>query len=237
MQSEKAKIVLLSVLLLAVLSRPAFGSEKKLPEWISAGSWAEGVEYCDHKLVDALSHRSDLRNLSAAYLSRLAVYCAALASGKGDEAGAGWWWYTAVSLDFKAAQSLLPELQKKGLLQALPAPRDRGPASTGEGNEKAVRLLSGETVPGSPPRPLGKVKIPSYMFRTGVGVARTSVKVEVVVSKDGVLRQPLLVDAQALPAHVLFAYNFLRGWRLEPAKVGDEPVECFYILTVSARRD
>jgi hypothetical protein len=150
------KTVLLSILVLAVLSGPAFGDEKKLPEWLDAGSWAEGVDYCDHKLVDDLSHRSDLRSLSAEYLSRLVVYCSALAGGKGDEAGSGWWWYTAVSLDFKAAQNLLAELQKKGLLQTLPAPRSRGPE--------------------------------------------------------------------------------VASWRFEPAKVNDEPVECFYRLTVSTQR-
>jgi hypothetical protein len=231
------KTILLFTLLLAVLSRPAFGDEKTLPKWIDSGSWAEGAEYCDNKLVDDLSHRSDLRSLSAEYLSRLAVYCSALASGKGDEAGSGWWWYTAVSLDFKAAQSLLAELQKKGLLQALPAPRSRGPELARDGDKKKeVLLLSGETVPGTPPRPLGKPKIPRYLFHPGSGVVRTSVVIEVVVSKDGVPRQPLLVEARALPAYMLFAYNFLRSWRFEPAKVNDEPVECFYRLTVSTQR-
>ncbi|HEX3127044.1 MAG TPA: hypothetical protein VH394_06915 [Thermoanaerobaculia bacterium] len=231
------KTILLSTFLLAVLSSPAFGSENKLPEWLDTGSWAEGVDYCDHRLVDDLSQRSDLRDLSAAYLSRLAVYCSALASGKGDEAGSGWWWYTAASLDLKAAESLLSELRKKGFLQTLPAPRSLGPASArGEDDKKMVRLPSGENVPGTPPRPLGKQKIPSYMFHPGRGVVLVSVAVEVVISKDGVPRQPLLVEAHALPAHVLFAYQFLRGWRFEPAKVNGEPVECLYRLTVSTRR-
>lgn len=230
------KTVLLSALVLAVLSQPAFGNEKKLQEWLSAGAWAEGVEYCDHGLVDDLSHRSDLRSLPAEELSRMAVTCAALASGKGDEAGAGWWWYTAASLDLKTAQSLLPEMQKKGLLRTLPAPRSRGAELAPDVDaEKVVRLPSGEVVPGIRPRLLGKPKIPSYMFRPGSGVVRASVVIEVVLSRDGVPQQPLLVEAHALPAHVFFAYNFIRGWRFEPAKVGDEPVECLYTLTVSTQ--
>jgi hypothetical protein len=238
MRLASMKTFLLSTLLLAVLARPTFADEKKLQEWISTSSWNEGVEYCDHKMVDDLSHRSDLSRLSAEDLSRLAVYCAALASGKGDEAGSGWWWYTAASLDLKTAQALLPEMRNKGLLQTLPAPRSRGPESAGDSSEKnKVRLLSGETVPGTPVKPIGKPKIPSYMFHPGSGVKAVSVEVEVVVSRDGVPRQPLLVEAHALPAHVLFAYNFLRTWRFEPAKVNDEPVECLYRLTISTHRE
>ncbi|HEV7667499.1 MAG TPA: hypothetical protein VGS22_03165 [Thermoanaerobaculia bacterium] len=223
--------------MLAVAASPAFGSEKKLEKWLRAGSWAQGFEYCDRELVPEVSRRPDLRNVSTEYLSRLAVYCAALASGKGDELSSGWWWYTAASLDLKTAENLLPEMRKMGLLQTLPAARNQGSSYEPKpGEEKMVRLLSGEIVPGTPPKPLTRLKAPDYMFRPITGVATSAVEIEFVVSRDGVPQQPLLLDAHALPVHVLYAYHYFSAWRFEPAKVNDEPVESLYTLSVSVQR-
>jgi hypothetical protein len=171
------KTCLVSILLLTVVSSPAFGDEKKLRAWIDSGSWSQGVEYCDGKLADDLSRRPDLRTLSTASLAHMATYCAALASGKGDEFSSGWWWYTAASIDLKTAQSLLPELRKIGLLQTLPAPRKRvlspGVHVTQEDNR--VLLPSGESVPGTPPRRTFKPEVPEHMFRPITGVAGSNV--------------------------------------------------------------
>ncbi|HKV11844.1 MAG TPA: hypothetical protein VJ725_27105 [Thermoanaerobaculia bacterium] len=227
------KTFLLSLLLLPLLSNAAFGNEEKLRKWIDSSSWAEGTEYCDQKLADDLARRPDVRSLSADTLARLATYCAALASGKGDEAGTGWWWYTAAGLHLKTAQDLLPEMQQRGLLKTLPEPRGRAVAEEEKGK---VRLLSGEVVDGAPAKPLPPPRYPKYMFRLGPGVAATEVEVELVVPRDGVPRQPLLLSAQALPVHALFTYRFLSAWRFEPAKVNGEPVDCIYKVKVSTKR-
>jgi hypothetical protein len=222
--------------LLFVAAHASFGGDQ-LQEWIDTHSWSQGTTYCNQGLEEDLSRRTDLRNLSTDYLSRLAVDCAALASGMGDESGAGWWWYTAVSLDAKTALALLPDMRQRGLLEKLPPPRKlvlSFPLPPSEENK--VRLLSGEAVPGTPPRQLSKPKVPGYMFRPITGVKGASVAIEAVVSKEGVLQQPLLLDAKALPVHVFFAYRFLSTWRFEPAKVNGHPVECLYALTVGIQR-
>src|SRR6185436_685104 len=215
------KAFLIAALLLAVCPSSLLGSERKLQKWLSTGSWSKGIEYCNGELVDGLSRRPDLRSVSAGYLARLAVYCAAFASGKGDELSSGWWWYTAASLDLEAAQSLLPELENRpGAFQAFPALRNRVPWGAHEAKVgEEVRLLSGEIVPGSPPRPVHTPNIPDYMGRQIFALPGAAVVVEIVVSRDGVPRQPLLVNAQALPVQVLFAYQYLRDWRFEPAQV------------------
>ena len=228
------KTFLLSSLLLPLLSTAALGNEGKLRKWIDSSSWAEGAEYCDQKLADDLARRADVQRLSAEYLARLATYCAALASGKGDEPGAGWWWYTAAGLHLKAAQDLLPEMQQRGLLKVLPEPRGRAVAK--EEKDK-VRLLSGEAVDGTPPKPHPPAKYPKYMFHLGPGVAATEVEVELVVPRDGVPRQPLLLTARALPVYAFFTYRFLSAWRFEPAKVNGEPVDCTYTVTVKGTRN
>lgn len=231
------KKVLPSALLLTLLSNAAHGSDEKLRKWIDSESWPQGVEYCGKGLMEDLSRRPDVRSVSGEHLSRIATYCAALASGQGDEFSSGWWWYTAAALHLKTAQDLLPEMQKLGLLKTLPAPRSRGNSIRLEKAEKdKVWLPSGEIVSGVPPRPLAKPKPPKYLFRPGPGVASTDVEVEMVVSKDGLPRQPLLVEAQALPLHVLFAYSFFKTLRFEPARVGNEPVDSVYKINVSTKR-
>jgi len=130
-----------------------------------------------------LSRRPDPRNISAESLSRIATYCAALAGGNGDDADSGWWWYTAVSLDQKQAQRLLPELQKAGLLRKLPAPRSRTsrePLADGK-----FRRPTGQIVEGTPPRVLDKPKAPAFMFPSIRGVASATVEVELVASRTG----------------------------------------------------
>lgn len=227
---------LMSAFLIAAVASPALGSDRKLEKWLRSSSWSEGVEYCNQKLVDDVSHRPDLRSVSAESLSRLSVYCAALASGKGDAWSSDWWWFTAAALDLKTAQSLLPEMRKMGLLQNLPPARNQGPDGPRTSGEEKVRLLSGEIVAGTPAYLLSQVKAPPYMFRPITGVASSSVAVEVVVAQDGTPRQPLLLDAHALPVHILYAFHYFSAWRFAPAKVNDEPVESFDRLSVSAQR-
>lgn len=223
------KILLLSSLLLAAAVDSTL--EDKLRGWVGSQSWQQGAAYCDGDLFVDLSRRPDPRNITAESLSRIATYCAALSGGNGDDAGSGWWWYTAVSLDQKQAQRLLPELQKAGLLQKLPAPRSRTshePLADGK-----LQRPTGQIVAGTPPRVLDKPRPPASMFPSIRGVASATVEVELVVSRTGVPQQPLLLKAKALPVHVFNAYHFLRTWRFEPAKVDGEPVDSIDAVTIS----
>lgn len=232
------KNVLVAALLLPLLSNAALGDEgKKLRRWIDSSAWSKGAEYCDRRLLDNLSRQPDAQFLSSEYLARIATYCAALASGKGDEFDAGWWWDTAGNLHRKTAYELLPELQNLGLLKVLPALRGRvtssPPEKVGEGK---VRLVSGELVAGIPPRLLGRPKNPRYLYSLGFSVVRAEVGIELVVSRDGLPRQPLLIEAKALPLHLLYVCRFLSTWRFEPARVNDEPVDSVFETSISTER-
>ena len=223
-------------LLAFLVSAAAFGNEAKLQSFLDSGSWQEGARYCDKDLLEGLSRRKDIGNVSAMVLSRLATFCAALAGRAGDDFKSGWWWYTAVSLDLKAAQELLPRMREKGLLASLPEPRSVLPKAPEKLEKGQVRLASGEVVAGTGPRAVTKPKIPKVMFLPVSNVARAEVAVEMIVSRDGLPRQPLLVEAKALPAHVFFAYHFVSGFRFEPARVNGEPVECAYTMTVTTQK-
>ena len=223
-------------LLAFLVSATAFGNERKLQSFLDSESWQEGARYCDKDLLEELSRRKDIGNVSGMVLSRIATFCAALAGRAGDDFKSGWWWYTAVSLDLKAAQELLPQMREKGLLASLPEPRSSNANALEKGKEGEIRLPSGEVVAGTDPRILTKPKIPKVMFLPVSNVTRAEVAVEMIVSRDGLPRQPLLAKAQALPAHVFFAYHYLSGFRFEPARVNGEPVDCSYTMTVTTQR-
>jgi hypothetical protein len=232
------KKCLLATLIAFLVSGAAFGDERKLQSFIDSESWDDGFKYCETKLLGGLSRRPDIRNVTAADLSRMSAYCAALAGRAGDEFKSGWWWYTAVSLDLDAAQALLPKLREKGLLTSLPAPRSANAANaiklkTQKGE---VRLPSGEIVKGDPPRAVTTPPIPKMMYLPVSGVVRAVVMIELIIARDGLPRQPLLLDAKALPAHLVFAYHFVSGFRFEPARVNGEPVDSSYTVTVTTQR-
>ena len=226
---------LLAGLIVFLVSGAAFGDERKLQSFIDSESWSDGFKYCERKLLEGLSRRPDIRNVTAADLSRMSTYCAALSGRAGDDFKSGWWWYTAVSLDLDAAQAMLPKLREKGLLTSLPAPRSSNVVK--EKTEKGeVRLPSGEIVKGDSPRAVTTPPIPKMMHLPISGVVRAVVKVEVIISRDGLPRQPLLLDAKALPVHLVFAYHFVSGFRFEPARVNGETVDSSYTLTVTTQR-
>jgi hypothetical protein len=230
------KNVLVAALLFPLLSNAAFGDEaKKLRRWIDSSAWSKGAEYCDGRLLDNLSRQRDAEFLSHEYLARVATYCAALASGQGDEFDAGWWWDTAGNLHRKTAYELLPELQNLGLLKVLPPLRGRV-STLEEVGEGKVRLVSGELVDGIPPRPLGKPKTPRYLYSLGFSVMDTDVSVELVVSRDGMPRQPLLIKSRAFSIHLLYVCRFLSTWRFEPARVNGEPVDSVFETSISTKR-
>lgn len=227
---------LIATLLVLLASGAAFADERKLQSFLDSESWQDGSRYCDTDLLEGLSRRPDVRNVSAAELSRIATRCAALAGRAGDDFKSGWWWYTAISLDLDTAQALLPKLREKGLLATLPEPRNSNPNALEEPKKGEVRLPSGEVVAGTSARAVTKPRIPKVMFLPVSNVARAEVAVEVIVARDGLPRQPLLAKAKALPAHVFFAYHFLSGFRFEPARIDGEPVDCAYTMTVTTQR-
>lgn len=219
-----------------LVSGAVFADEGKLQSFIDSESWQEGARYCDTDLLEGLSRRPDIRNVTGADLSRMATYCSALAGRAGDDFKSGWWWYTAVSLDLDAAQALLPKLREKRLLASLPEPRSANANALEKQKKGEVRLPSGEVVPGTSARATTRPKIPKVMFLPVSNVARAEVAIEVIISRDGLPRQPLLARAKALPAHVLFAYHFLSGFRFEPAQVDGNPVDSAYTVTVTTQR-
>lgn len=58
------------------------------------------------------------------------------------------------------------------------------------------------------------------------------VVIRTIIDTDGRVRCPRVVEA-AQPAFAYRATEAVRRWTFEPARLGDEPVDVFYNLTVN----
>jgi len=200
---------------------------------IQDGAWSAGQARCA-SLAESEARRSDRRQLAAAHYAELAAYCAAIASGAADPDEASWWWFTAAAIDSKTALALLPEFEEKGLLRDLPA--YRRPANSDPQTKYAkdqVLLPDGKVVSGVGADGVPFPKPPSYLFSHVQGVARTEIHIEVLVGKDGVPREPVLLSARALPIHAFLAFRYLGTWRFKPARVDGDAVVSAVGLSVS----
>jgi len=213
------------------------GPTADLAAAVAVRDWNRGGAVCEG-LAQSEAKRPDRRQLSTVHYAQLAAYCAALASGSGDADGAAWWWFTAVSMNSKAARALLPGFLDLGLLKSLPPPRQlTGRSFSAKRSRDQVLLPSGQLVSGTAPAVALRPEVPRYLFSSVPGVARTDVKIEVLVGEDGVPREPLLISAHALPLHAFLAFHYLRGWRFTPAVVDGRPVISAFQLAVSTSRD
>ena len=200
---------------------------------IEAEEWAAGLEVCE-SLASSEGERPDRGDLPASHFACLASLCAAISSGAGDNWRTNWWWFTAVALDLQEAGENLRALRELGLLKDLLPPRGRVDDSRSKRVTKTrVLLPDGRLLEGTPPERLGSKQHPEYLFVPIDGIARQSVKVELIVGKDGLPWQPVLVSAKALPVHVFLTLFYLHELRFNPAMVADEPVDSVYAMTIS----
>ncbi len=212
----------------------AFAQERELKQFVTSGSWAEGLEFCDSQVPVKLAQRPDARAISPELLTRLALYCTALASGADRDEDASWWWYTATNLHTDTSK-IAAEVQKLGVPIHVPPPRKFGGKLPEDRDPHRIRLPSGDYVAGQPARPSRREEPPKYMFRHTPGVWATEIEVELFIGRNGVPRQPLLVTARAWPLHVFYVYSYLRSWSFEPALVDDQPVDSLLRINVSTR--
>ncbi len=223
--------IVLPALLLASLATPAHASDP-LQQAVAARDWQAGSAACEG-LAAVEARRPDRRQLSAAQYAEKAAYCAAIASGAGDQRAATWWWFTAVAMDTTRALALLPPFRASNLLLELPPPRTALSTAKDKLERGEVRLPSGEVVAGDSVTVALRPRPSKDVFGPAAALARADVSVEVLVDEEGYPTQPVLVSAKALPLHAFAVFDYLRQWRFTPARVKGEPVTSAYLLTIS----
>jgi hypothetical protein len=230
--SKRVFITATSLLLYAPLVLFAADPMDRLASAIQAKDWSKGMRVCNG-IPGTESRRPDRKQLAGSHFAELAAHCAAAASGAGDRWRSNWWWSTASALDVDTARSLLPRFQSQGLLLDLLPPRMHAYAESPESRPKdQVRLPNGEFVTGKRVHPRNYPRIPDYLSRDVPGVARAQVEVGFIVDEEGILWQPVIVSAQALPVHAFLALCFVGEWRFFPAVVDGAPVASAYSMTV-----
>jgi len=136
-----------------------------------------------------------------------------------------------MAMDSKTALDLLPELRSKGLLTRLSPPRNPVDVVVKKGKNPQVLLPTGEEVEGERVKALAPSRAPMWFS------ARNKIIVELIVSSDGIARQPLLISKVVLaanPLQIFLTFAFLRQWHFSPAKVASQPTAAVYVVVLNA---
>jgi hypothetical protein len=223
MRKTLALRIAVASLLVPTLCRANAGGDslEQLSAAIQSADWRAAAATCA-KLTDSESRAAGRADYPASRYAVLAARCAASAAATGDSPASEWWWYTALAMDAHAATAEAAHLATAPAFHPeaprSPTPPDAQLAAT------QVRLADGSVAMGTVAHRLGPAKPPHYMFEPIPGVAGYSVDVEAILGADGLLRQPLLVSAHALPLQAFLTFASLRDWRYEPSRVDDRPV-------------
>jgi hypothetical protein len=232
------KTLILAFLFALAVQANAASTPEKLRSIVASREWTQGVALCD-SLPDDESNRYGRPRPTvrpASEYAELAVLCAAIESGAGDDLAADWWWFTATAMDVKAALGLLPELRSKGFLTRLSPPRKSvvNPALKKAGERPLVTLPTGEEVEGERVKVVENPRPPKWFFRALHASRHVEITVELVIGSDGIARQPLLISASIDPLQAFLAFAYLRQWRFSPAVVAGQPTASAYQLKINA---
>lgn len=154
-------------------------------------------------------------------------------AGLGHDDDALWYWHVALNLYPEIAGTDLERYGRPGvLLRSHPLP-ERSP---------------GEPPGGEPPRdgpycidcddritPPEVRKKPRVSYPTGARAFQEqgSLVVSVVISSDGAVSEPRILEALPVPTMSYAALEAVRQWEFVPARLDGEPIAVYYTLTVN----
>jgi protein TonB len=234
------RIVVLAALVASISAAPAGADlgkkwEEKLQEaerLVIAGDYAKAqritVRVAD-QMVDAMGPGGQ-----AAKALGVALTLRSLAeAGLGNRRDALWYWHIALNLFPQFAEYDLDRYGAPGLLlrsHPLPAgspgkppggePRDDTPYCSGCDDRITAPVVR-------------KKPRPSYPSGARAFREQGSLVVSVVISTDGAVSEPRILEALPAPTMSYAALEAVRQWEFEPARLDGEPVAVYYTLTVN----
>lgn len=162
-------------------------------------------------------------------LGTLNVLRAVAAYNAGDERLALWHWHIALQMFPKFSEFRHDIYGEAGrFLEEHPLRRKFPPQMP---NEDDVPIVGNVT----PPR---KKKAPKPKFPQGKRHAlkeHVAVVVQAVIDKEGRVTRPVILKAEGEFTLVCASLEALWRWEFEPARIGGEPIDVYYNLTINFR--
>lgn len=159
----------------------------------------------------------------------LAVLFRALAeAGLGNEEAASWDWHMVAALHAPLTESDLSAYGDLGARMAENKPRMPVPCESCP-DANATATADGDI---SPPQ-RAKAAPPRYPPALNLSCITGTVVVQMVLTRDGTPTLPVNLSTDSNPIFVYSAFETLRNWRFNPARLGGRPVTVFYNLTIN----
>jgi TonB family protein len=163
---------------------------------------------------------------SAAYVFGIVVTHKALANaGLGNRDDALWYWHTALALFPRLAEADLSMFGEAGKFLKEHPPEVARNSST----SRPVELPTPNV---TAPRVLKHVE-PRYPAGAMTFDVSGILIVEVIIDKEGRVSSPRIRKALPAPTLSYAALDAVRQWRFEPGRIGGEPVDVLFNLTVN----
>ncbi len=201
-------------------------------EWKKARKRSEGLlgEMCD-SIVGGPG--------TEAFLGVVLTYLALAERGGGLERDAAWHWSVAKQLFPEAAALDLSSFGEVGASLAAEPEREEAPDAN-EVAEKALdRQVRAKVKPWprevEPPRSRRKAPPKYPAAQKGRAPTLTRVVVKAVIGRDGLPRDPVILEFGGPKTFVLSTLEAMREWTFEPARLDGEPVAVWYVLTSTYR--
>jgi len=207
---------------------------EKSEEALLAGEWKKARKIIDRVLKE-MCDRIERGDGTARLLASASFLRALSEAGLGNKQAANW--------DFHMAQSLMPNFSKVNLApfgdagKVLEPWRVSPPDAEKDQADEPLKVIE-EKVPGEVPKdeisPPKKKRAPrpKYPFAKRQACIDGPVALQFIIDKQGMPLNPAFLTSQD-PLLGFAAMDGARGWRFEPARLGDKPITVFYNLTVT----
>ena len=224
----------LRILLIASISLSAFAESQKQvlarwSDWLAES--ASRLEAGDHKdalklanrAIGEMTERLGPGDGSTSMLAKALAYKALAHAGLGEQDEALWYWQSAQCLYPKIAEEDFSRFGEPAAFLKQNTTMDP-PAMTSASEGDIVTPVLRKRV---------KPKFPHGAHYFGV---TGELIVQVVLTPDGRVRSPEIVQPLPAPTLSYVALEALRHWRFEPARVSGNPVPYPFMLTVEYRQ-
>jgi TonB family protein len=144
-------------------------------------------------------------------------------AGFGNEDDALWYWQSVIGLYPLYAKSDLSMFGEPGALLMRNRELPRRPAD-------AIYLVHDAPAPEGVTLPRMKIVEPRYPRGAIHFLKEGKIAIEILITRDGVIKDPRVLERQTHPALTYVALDAMREWRATPARKNGEPVDAIYFV-------